>query len=203
MKSSIQEITSILGTSMGDGFYAGRVRIEVPVYALIVAPKAEGEHNRTIWIPNYKDVPGAKSYNDGRANTRAMAEAGSTLAQWALDLRIGGNDDWYLPSQDELEIMYRNLKPTTDQNWCYYRSGINLSAVEPTRPYTVDFPVQTQAEAFQAGGEQAFEPEWYWTSTRHASSSVGAWRQGFGGGCQGCCVKASELRARAVRRLPI
>jgi len=203
MKSSIQEITPLLGTSMGGGFYAGRVRIESTVYALIVAPKAEGEHKGAIWIPSHKDVPGAKSYDDGLDNTRAMADAGSKLATWAIDLRIGGNDDWYLPSQDELEIIYRNLKPTTDKNWCYARSGINLSAVEPTRPYTSDFPVQTLAEAFKTGGEQTFEPEWYWSSTQHASLSDYAWFQGFASGSQDVNGKSSELRARAVRRLPI
>ena len=118
MKSSIQEITAILGTSMDGGLYAGRIFIGDQPFALIVAPKAEGEHDETKWIANYKDVPGALSYFDGMSNTKAMAEAGSQLAKWALDLRIGGLDDWYLPSQDELEIIYRNLKPTTETNRC-------------------------------------------------------------------------------------
>ena len=204
MKSSIEEITPILGTSMGDGYYAGRIRLDDgQVYALIVAPKDEGEHKPAVWIPDDQDVPGAKSYNDGLANTTAMAEAGSKLAKWARDLRIGGHDDWYLPSQDELEIIYRNLKPTTEQNWCYARSGINLSAVTPTRPYTPDLPVQTPAELFKAGAEQAFEAAWYWTSTQHVSDSTFAWYQDFDDGSQGCSNKFSKLRARAVRRLAI
>ncbi len=203
MKSSTAEITTIIGTAMGDGFYAGRIRIGEQAYALIVAPVAEGEHGDAIWIDNYKDVPGAKSYNDGLSNTIAMADAGSELAQWARDLRIGGNDDWYLPSQDELEIMYRNLKPTTRENYCYARSGINLSAIDPTRPYTPDFPVQTLAEAFQAGCEQAFDEAAYWSSTQHAADSDYAWYQCFDYGYQDSRDKDYELRARAVRRLPI
>lgn len=175
----------IIGTAMGDGYYAGRIRMDDDqVYALIVAPKDEGEHKPTIWIPDYQDVPGAKSYNDGLANTQAMLEAGSKLAKWARGLRIGGHDDWYLPSQDELEIIYRNLKPTTGENWCYARSGINLSAVTPTRPYTPEFPMQTQAELFKAGGEQAFEATWYWSSTQHVSYSGYAWYQHFNRGHQ-------------------
>ena len=203
MKSSIQEITAILGTSMDGGFYAGRIFIGDQPFALIVAPKAEGEHDETKWIANHKDVPGALSYFDGVANTKAMAEAGSELAKWALDLRIGGLDDWYLPSQDELEIIYRNLKPTTETNSCYARSGINLSAITPTRPYTPDFPLQTQAEAFIEGGEQAFEADWYWSSTQHASDSGDAWGQYFDYGTQGNDYKSAALRARAVRRFPI
>ena len=198
------EILPILGTSMGDGFYAGRIRLDDgQVYALIVAPKAEGQKSPSIWIPDYKEVPGALSYNDGFANTNAMAEAGSKLAKWTRDLRIGDHDDWYLPSQDELEIIYRNLKPTTEENYCYARSGINLSAIDPTRPYTPDFPAQTNAELFKDGGEQAFDPAWYWSSTQHAAYSNFAWLQYFYYGYQLSINTLLKFRARAVRRSPI
>ena len=203
MKSSIAEIQPILGTSMGGGFYAGRIMIEGQAYALIVAPKAEGEKNGSTWIGRNKSVTGALSYVDGLANTCAMAEAGSKLALWAQELRIGGFDDWYLPAQDELEVVYRNLKPTADENSCYARSGINLSAIEPTRPYTPEFPLQTEAELFKAGGSEAFDADWYWTSTQHAAYSGYAWYQDFNGGSQDYYGKSAELRARAVRRLPI
>jgi hypothetical protein len=198
------EILPILGTSMGDGFYAGRIRLDDgKAFALIVAPKAGGQNAPSIWIPDYKEVPGALSYNDGLANTKAMAEAGSKLAQWALDLRIGDHDDWYIPSQDELEIIYRNLKPTTEENYCYARSGINLSAIDPTRPYTPDFPAQTNAELFKDGGEQAFDPAWYWSSTQHAANSTCAWTQYFDDGNQNGYDTGSKFRARAVRRVSL
>jgi hypothetical protein len=203
MKSSEQEITPIIGTAMGGGFYAGRIRIDGQLYALVVAPKAEGQHDDTVWGQYGRDVPGAKSYYDGLANTNAMAEAGSKLAQWARSLRISGCDDWYLPSQDELEIIYRNLKPTKETNSQYMRSGMNLSAIEPTRPYTPTEPAQTQAEAFQSGGAEAFDDVWYWSSTQHASSSYYAWSQRFYDGGQSYDYTYGKLRARAVRRLPL
>lgn len=203
MKSSTEEILPLIGTAMDGGFYAGRILVDGKPYALIVAPKDEGERADVEWIDDYKDVPGAKSWNDGLANTDAMAVAGSKLALWARDLRIAGHTDWYLPSQDELEILYRNLKPTSDTNSQWARSGINLSAIEPTRPYTQDSPAQTMAEAFQQGGAQAFETEWYWSSTQHAANSGYAWCQGFDDGNQGSTIKSAELRARAVRRLPL
>ena len=203
MKSSTAEILPILGTSMGGGFYAGRIRIEDQVYALIVAPKAEGELAGTPWIARNKSVLGALSYCDGLANTQATADAGSKLAKWALDLRIGDADDWYLPAQDELEVLYRNLKPGQAENYCWARSGINLSAVEPTRPYTPALPVQTLAEAFQAGADEAFAESYYWSSTQHASDSDSAWSQPFDYGGQCYNRKDSKLRARAVRRLEI
>ena len=203
MKSSPEEITPILGTAMGGGYYAGRILIDGQAYALIVAPKAEGEREDIEWIDNLKSVPDANSYHDGMANTRAMAVAGSQLAQWARDLRIAGADDWYLPSQDELEIIYRNLKPGTRQNYCYARSGINLSAVTPTRPYTPEHPVQTCAEAFQLGAPEAFELGWYWSSTQHAADSDSAWAQFFHHGLQDGISASYQFRARSVRRLAI
>lgn len=197
------EILPLIGTSMGGGFYAGRIRIDGQLYALIVAPKAEGEHQDTEWIDDYKAVPGACSYNDGLANTEAMAVEGSELARWAKSLTIGGNADWYLPSQDELEVIYRNLKPTACENSCYSRSGINLHSAEPALPYTPDSPAQTQAELFKEGGAEAFDPVWYWSSTQYASDSDCAWGQGFLNGNQDIWYTSDRLRARAVRRLPI
>ena len=201
MKSSTAEILPLLGTSMGGGFYAGRIRIEDQVFALIVAPRALGEVSNMKWIARNKSVPEAMSYFDGLANTKAMADAGSKLAKWAQDLRIGDADDWYLPAQDELEILYRNLKPSTRENYCWARSGINLSAIEPAHPYTPALPVQTLADAFQTGADEAFAENWYWSSTQHASVSDYAWSQSFDNGHQYNLYKSSELRARAVRRL--
>ena len=203
MKSVLQANLPVIGTPLAGGFYAGRFTDDGQTYALIGAPKAEGEHKPAIWIPKYKAVPGALSYVDGMANTQAMAEAGSVLAKWALALRIADCDDWYLPAQDEAEILYRNLKPTTRENYCWGRSGINLSAVPPTRPHTPPFPVQTSAEAFQKGGDEAFEEEAYWTSTQYVSASDFAWCQLFGDGDQYCGSTSDERRARAVRRLII
>ena len=203
MKSSVAEIPTIIGTAMGAGFYAGRIRIDGQVFALVVAPKAEGRHKDTVWNGSDNMVDGAQSYYDGLVNTKAMLEAGSDLAKWACDLRIGGNDDWYLPAQDELEIIYRNLKPTKEENTQWARSGINLSAIEPTRPYTPANPAQTLAEAFQEGGSEAFDDMAYWSSTQHASYADYAWYQDFDYGCQHDYLKSIKLRGVAVRRLPI
>lgn len=202
MKSSVTEIEPILGTSMGGGFYAGRIMIDGQAFALIVAPKAVGQIEGE-WTEDYKDVQGALSFNDGFANTKAMAEAGSELAQRIQALDIDGSTDWYIPSLDELEVIYRNLKPSTTKNYCYMRSGINLNAIVPTAPYTPDFPAQTKSELFQAGGAEAFDEAWHWTSTQYASDSVFAWVQDVNVGYQDFSSKGSTFRARAVRRLPI
>ena len=204
MNAPITTTAPAIGESFAGGFFAGLFLLDDGTrYGLIVAPKGEGQHDDTAWIDNYKAVPGAHSYNNGFANTEAMAEAGSDLAKWARSLRIGGNDDWYLPSQDELEICYRNLKPTTEENYCYARSGINLSAVPPTRPYLPSSPVQTSAETFREAGAEAFDDVWYWSSTQHAADSGYAWSQSFSSGDQYDNDASSRLRARAVRRISI
>jgi len=190
------------GDVIGGGFFAGKIRQDDGIYVLVVAPKDGGEREDVIWNKSTLRVDGAASYYDGHANTQAMAGAGSDVAMWALGLQINGMHDWYLPARDELELVYRNLKPT-EGNWAGFRDGENISAVPATYAYTKDSPAQTIAEAFQDGGAEAFEEAWYWSSTQYAGYSNGAWVQDFGDGYQHHDRKCNEFRARAVRRLKI
>lgn len=192
--------TPVIGTPFEGGFFAGRMNIDGVVHNLIVAPKEGGEHDDIKWNSSYRNVAGATSYGDGMANTVAMLESGSKLAAWARDLRIDGRDDWYLPSQDELEILYRAFKPTEQGNSLYGRSGINLTAAPPTRPYTNDLPAKTNVDVFKDGGDQAFDDTWYWSSTQRSGTSNFAWCQRFGNGHQDDYDEDGKLRARAVRR---
>ena len=167
-------------------------------YALVVAPKALGEAEGKWSTGRSKLIEGAGSYWDGLANTNAMAEAGSKLAKWARALEINGHSDWYLPSRDELELLYRHLKPTARENYCYFRSGDNPSSAPAGYPYTAQAPAQTASEEFRAGGAEAFEPVWYWSSTQYSADL--AWDQTFDYGHQDNDGKCYEARARAVRR---
>jgi hypothetical protein len=97
------------GTAFGGGFYAGRFYIGADAYALIVAPKAEGQIEPMPWNKSLKSVTGATSYCDGLTNTKAMAKAGSALAKQIMKLRIGGFDDWHLPSRLQLLMAYHEL----------------------------------------------------------------------------------------------
>ncbi len=191
-----------IGAPMPGGFFAGAIQINGQRFAVIQACKKLGDMIG-VWHEDEPDVPGAKSYNDGLANTQAMAEAGSELAKQVLGLSIDGLTDFYIPSQDELELCYRAFKPNNKRNWCYARSGINLSAIPPTYPYTPDFPIQTTVNACKSGGDEAFKEETYWTSTQHAGSSDNAWYQNFFNGGQDYGYESAELRVRAVRRQPI
>ena len=194
-------ITLTPGTPFDGGFFAGVFTLGTDRYGLIVSPKARGDLPNQPWGEYGQDIPNARSCNDGRANTSAMAEAGCTLAKSILALDIDGHTDWYLPSRDELELIYRHLKPTEAENYCTFRDGDNPSSVPPGYPYTEESPTQTSAAAFQEGGEQALESSWYWASAQYSPNL--AWIQHFGGGLQGNGPKGLTYRARAVRRFLI
>jgi hypothetical protein len=162
-----------LGAPFAGGHFMGRVFVGLIAYALVVAPKAEGEHAETPWLESEEevDVTGANSYFDGLANTNAMVEAGSELAKWARGLRIGEHADWHLPSRQDLLVIKGNEADAGD--------------------------------AFQENGAEAFEREWYWSSSQDASDPATAWGQSFSYGLQFLGWKINGYRARAVRRVPI
>lgn len=191
---------AVVGAPYEGGYYAGLIRIGDAIHALIVAPKALGE-TIAAWddADEPVEIPGAGSYFDGAANTVAMAAAGLRLGKWAAALEICGFIDWHLPSRDELEICYRAFKPTARSNTRF--SGDNPSAVPVTWPYAIQTPAQTSVEAFQAGGPEAFDDIWYWTSTQYSDSD--AWNQHFIYGTQNYGNKAYEARARAVRTIQL
>ncbi|WP_044872003.1 DUF1566 domain-containing protein [Pseudomonas sp. LFM046] len=189
------------GTPFEGGFYVGRLQLDGAEYALIVSPKAQGELDEASLGKYGENLTDARSCNDGLANTQAMAGAGSDLARWMLALDINGFTDWYLPSRDELELCYRHLKPTTQDNWASFRDGDNPSSLPVGYPYTAESPAQTSAEAFRADGEQAFEPTWHWASTQYSPSH--AWIQDFDDGTQTSDHKGDGYRARAVRRFKV
>lgn len=198
MNAPSNTLPDVIGTPFEGGFYAGRIRSGDTVYALIVAPKDGGE-TTGCWLDSLTDVPGATSCHDGMANTLAMRDAGSEIAAWALNLQINGFADWYLPSRDELELLYRNLKPTAEENVASFRDGDNPSSVPAGYPYTEAYPQQTDAAAFRDSAAEAFADTWHWSSTQY--SPVNAWTQNFDDGYQSDVRKDRQGRARAVRRL--
>lgn len=194
MKSEI-----VIGTAMAGGFYAGAININGEAFGLIVAPKQAGE-SEGKWCPDYNRID-AKSFCDGLANTQVMAEHDSPIAKWAQQLDIDGHQDWYVPSRDELEIIYRNLKPTSQENYCSFRDGENSNSIPPGHLYEEESPTQTTATMFQDEGPEAMSPRLYWSSTQ--CSAYGAFVQYFGDGSQSFNARGSAYRVRAVRRFKI
>ena len=68
-----------------------------------------------VWWKGIYIPTGARAteIGSGRANTTAIIAAqgaGSYAASLCANLVLGGYDDWFLPSKDELNLMYNNLK---------------------------------------------------------------------------------------------
>lgn len=190
------------GTPFGGGYYAGRINIDGQIYALVVAPRSLGGQapGTLTWKTSQTTTAGANSVNDGLANTQAMATAGLAnhpAAQFCRGLSIGGYSDWYLPAKDELEILYRNFKPTTNINST--GSGANSNSVPPTSNYTSGNPAQTSVALFKTGAAEAFQADRYWSSTEF--SSLYGWNQDFNGGGQYGNYKTNTYYVRAVRRV--
>ncbi|UXY13836.1 DUF1566 domain-containing protein [Chitiniphilus purpureus] len=182
------------------GWLAGYIVIHGQRYG-VINPGAAGELPAQPWGEYGEDIPSAGSVCDGIANTAALVAAGQAQAIAAQQLSIAGFNDWYLPSRDELELLYRAFKPTGDDNACTFRDGENPNSAPVGQAYTEHDPSQTADTAYQHRGAEAFAPARYWASTQY--STCIAWMQDFDDGTQGNDHEGNECRARAVRRFPI
>ncbi len=186
-----------VGQPFGGGFFSGITRDpESGKRYLNITAGAEHELEGE-WGKYGEKIEGADSFTNSRANTEAMAVAGSELAQQVLSLDIGGFTDWAIPARDVQELQYRHFKPTTEVNWQYARSGDNPNSEPVGLLHTEESPAQTALTGFQIGGTDAFKPTWYWSSSQR--SAYGAFFLGFGDGHQGGTGKGYELRVRPVR----
>jgi hypothetical protein len=200
-------------------------------YRLIVAPKSGGEN--TLFYKNADTAaPSATgTLSEGWLATEAMRLADSSLvypaAHWTRGLTIGGRTDWYLAARDELEILYRNLKPYTNNNYTTpdrptgatpnYQNlgsigdtsnqhGVNNNSSPQGVAYTTSVPGQTAAIAFRLGNAESLVDvatgRAHWCSTEYSSSS--AWRTYMSStsflGFQSIDTKANNNFIRAIRR---
>ena len=221
------EITSVEGSgTFSSWVIAARWKV-------IVAPKSGGENGSVMYKNANTAAPAtAWTLTSGKRATDAMIAADTStvypLAHWAASLRtmngsgLSGYDDWYIPARDELELIWRNLKPVTNANYitqdrynaAAYTSnankddlaqqhGLNRNSDPAGAAYTASIPGQTAAAAFQSTGAEKMEfgSVWYWSSSE--SSATNAWNQYYltsFPGNQGFNNKTFNYRARAVRR---
>lgn len=208
-----------IGDAYGGGYYAGQIVQGGVTYYLIVAPKATGQSTSALqWrTSNTASPPTAtQTINNGFAASAAMNSTTYPAARFCETLSIGGFTDWYLPSRDELEICYRNLKPTTASNATFLRPvfpygenpdvgspqdtvGINRNSSPIGAAYTSSVPAQTSAAAFKSGGAEAFNEGSYWSSSY--AGSTNAWYQSFTNGGQDYNGMTGVVAVRAVRRV--
>jgi len=174
-KMNAVEIPAV-GLPFAGGFFAGEILLHGERYALVVAPKAEGEKfNVEYKKKSLSAADGTDSDDDGLGNTNLIANTNHPAAQFCRSLKIGEFDDWHLPSRDELMRIWMALGPNR----------------------------KNTPELFRAGAAEAFAPKWYWSSTEHASYSSTAWVVDFSDGSQSYDNKSYYFGVRAVRRFKI
>jgi hypothetical protein len=130
-----------IGEAFGGGYLAALMPApEGHQFALIVAPKAEGDKDDLEWKDEWSKTEGTSSAIDGLANSNAMNNDEHPAAQFCRGLQIGGHSDWYLPASAEQAAIWANLGPN-----------------------------HTPVAAFQKGAPEAYDLAWYWSSTEFDS----------------------------------
>lgn len=141
-------------------------------YMLIVSPKSleVAVDSSRQWHNSGVNFAAARTRWNGLAATEAMAAAGSAFeaATYVSGLQYpnDGGSQWYIPAMDELELVYRNLKPTTANNSTGSHEfssfpgteqpyGYNPSSDPPGSAYQAGNPTQTSVTAFKSGGTEA------------------------------------------------
>jgi hypothetical protein len=197
----------VIGQAYAGGFFAGQISTTangVATHNIVIGPLSSAQNASLQWKTANTETTGTASVIDGPTNSSIMNNASHPAAQFCEGLTIGGFSDWYMPAQNELEVCYFNLKPTTTLN--NTSSGANINAV-PSRGsnYTIGTPARTSVAAFQSGGAEAFATAYYWSSTQSPPPRVGSYArvQNSNTGLQDNYLKNSSRHVRAVRRVSV
>ena len=199
---------------MGGGFFGGLISHTadgVATHALIVAPAATGASGTgytlttmLAWKTTTTSTAGATSLFDGLVNRAAILAAGIAdhpAAEFCENLAIGGETDWYLPAQLEQDIIYFNLKPSTQLNST--TTGINdYSVPKRTVNYTTTDPAQTSVVSFRTGGAEAYQTFIHWVSNEHSATAARS-TTFANGNLLGTQTKTTGHRIRAIRRITL
>ena len=151
-------------------------------HGLVAAPKDQGYQYFTEyqWGCVTNAISGANGSLIGTGNQNTIdiingCPETNTAAYICSNLELNGYSDWYLPSKDELNLLYNNLKIK------------NLGSFRSTAP------IFTEYDAF------------YWSSTKFESSVAGreilsAWWQNFKtGGQDAGSSRNNSAYVRAIR----
>lgn len=195
-------------------------------YALVVAPKSLETGPGPQWdTQDRAGEAGCFTRWNGLESTNTILAKNDTSYEVFEHIRsirssnpapaVDGGSEWYLPAMDELELIYRNLKPVAADNFISTQTenfpgsqdnGFNPSSDPQGSAYTANDPAQTTLTDFQNGGAEAVDLEFYWTSTDTDDSGGQAWFQGFStsgaeGVQSGSTKGVTNCSGRPVRRV--
>lgn len=165
------------GDQYGGGVYVGTTYDEVTAtYFKLFA--MTGDHRGTS-LPFYTGTYGTEeilntgSYRDGKLTCDILLGlpnvAEFPALQWATSQTLGGYTDWYIPSMDDLNLMYRVFKPSTEADYYEpnYRdrsvlgyTGQGFDSMPNGYNYTLNYQSNTQQTSlvdFQVGGPFAYD----------------------------------------------
>lgn len=161
-------------------------------YRVIVAPKSSGENVSIALGDGTVGWPaGCATLSEGWRSTLALIAAGNSTVfpapWWARGLSIAGKTDWYIPARDELEVMQRNLNPSTTLNLSTTRqdslinyavlgayddistnNGTNRNSNPAGAFYTGSEPQVAAGKNFRTGESESLEGGRYGTSSGSA-----------------------------------
>jgi hypothetical protein len=99
----------------------------LPGDALVVTKADLGKKTGVKWAGNNKFEAGATSDTDGASNTSKIVSVqgirGAYAARLCSDCTDGGFTDWYLPSKNELNLLYQVKDTIEDFTLAYYWSS--------------------------------------------------------------------------------
>jgi len=216
-----------IGDPVQGGYFSGYITSDIDgqTYALI-ASDGNGDSVQTgagtfQWRTSQTALSQAQTLSDGRSVMDHIL-ANETLSdfpafEWIQNTLnsgsgLNGYTDWYLPARDELELVYRHFKPTTEDNNDGTRTtsgfggdgathGTNNSSDPNGSGYTVSDPSRTSIASFQQGNSDALEGSGHWSSTEKDASL--SWLQFFDDGSQFSLNKDDSDSVRAVRRIAL
>ncbi|MCL4661389.1 hypothetical protein L0Z16_19385 [Burkholderia multivorans] len=95
------------GGALGAGLFGGVYMLNAVQYALAVAPKS---YEKTgVVVADGAAMNGAKSYEDGFANTVSLASSAAGVAAEIRAITLPDSADLYIPSRDELATIMINV----------------------------------------------------------------------------------------------
>ncbi len=116
----------IYSKKIGDTFEGGIVfYVDASgLHGLVAAPSDQS--NSKTWLNSLVMATNATdaAIGKGQSNTTLIVAtygSGSYAAQVCNDLNLNGKSDWYLPSKDELSLMYSNLQSKSIGNFAFAR----------------------------------------------------------------------------------